>query len=267
MSGPRNSSVAIGVRSTPVAPREHAGRRGARRGRGRACRRPARGTRAGTCRLDLAGQVQVLRGQHRPAVLAPRLLVAAGPPVSLTPEAPERRDALLGVDRGDVEADQPADEHQAQGEVGVLGDGVLVPAAEGAQPARASRAVRPAVGRELEERLAAVLVDEVAAVVVDRDAPREAGLVRVADDAATLHRADRSGRRSGGPGGAARRRGACGRRRRRRRPRRGRSRARCSARRTCRRRRWAAGGCSAAPGGGGPARRGWRRCRRRSRRR
>ena len=188
--GPRKSSVAIGVRSMPLPQvRSPAAR----------AMISAQPSRAGDRhvvheqehrRLDLLREREVGRAPDGGAVLAPRLLVATGPAVALAPETAERRDALLGVDRGDVEPHPLAGEDEPEREVGVLGDGVLVPAAEGPHRAGAHRAVGAAVRRQVVERLAAVLVDEVAAVVVDRDRLGEARLLGVAHDATALDRAD-----------------------------------------------------------------------------
>ena len=141
-------------------------------------------------RLELLRPGQVAGEQHGLAVVAPGLLVAAGPAVALGDEALQRGRALLGVDRHDVVAHGPAGEQDAQRQVGVLGHAVRVPAAEAAQRACPYGTVGAAVRRQLEQRLAPVLVDDVAGEVVDGDGPGEPRLDRVADDAATLHGVD-----------------------------------------------------------------------------
>src|SRR5205823_3428901 len=109
------------------------------------------------------------------------LLMAARPPVPLAPEAPEGHDALFPVDGVDVVADALAAQEEAEGQVRVLGDAPRVPAADSAQARRANGAVGTAVGGELEERLAPVLVDEVARHVVDGDEARQRRVVSVPD--------------------------------------------------------------------------------------
>jgi hypothetical protein len=141
-------------------------------------------------RLDLLDQAQVRRAHERAPVVAEALLVAAGPPVPLLPEPLRADHRLLEVDGGEVVADALAGHEHAQREVGVLGDGVRVPPAEPAQRGHADRAVRAAVRGQLEQRLPAVLVDQVAGEEVDEDGRGHLRVAAVADDAAAHHRAD-----------------------------------------------------------------------------
>ena len=79
-------------------------------------------------RLDLVAYRQAGRAPDGPAVVAPHLLVAPGPPVALAPVAAEGDHALLLVDGGDVVADAAPRQDESQREVGVLRDAVVVPA-------------------------------------------------------------------------------------------------------------------------------------------
>src|SRR5437879_4751729 len=65
-----------------------------------------------------------------PAVVPPRLLMAACPAVPLAPVPGDRADRLLGVHGADVVADSPASQVNPEREVRVLGDGVGIPAAK-----------------------------------------------------------------------------------------------------------------------------------------
>jgi hypothetical protein len=140
--------------------------------------------------LELLAKRQAGGTPHRPPVLAPDLLMSAGPPVTLAPVAGEGGDALLLVNRCHVVADTLTSQHEPQGEVGVLGDGAGVPAADRTEARGAHGAVGTAVGGQLEHPLPAVLVDQVAGQIVDRDQFGEQHAFGVADDAASLDGAD-----------------------------------------------------------------------------